>query len=165
MVTCPLKRSGRASRPGPPDGALAGSEPARQLDQQATRGGEINWWTTHYDDYDTYMQAGSAGELGRLRVRAAHHTGLIDRQHRLGQRVFRVGRRVQIEAEQGRKPGRKEKSEIKDEIVLTFLPRAFSKRSSHVIWLDLEKRSLVIAASSMKSRAVVIRKASTVITV
>jgi recombination associated protein RdgC len=56
-----------------------------------------------------------------------------------------------IEAEQGRKPGRKEKSEIKDEIVLTFLPRAFSKRSSHVLWLDLEQRSLVIAASSMKA--------------
>ena len=23
------------------------------------------WWTSHYDDYDFYMQAGSAGELGR----------------------------------------------------------------------------------------------------
>ncbi|HEX6976187.1 MAG TPA: CocE/NonD family hydrolase [Vicinamibacterales bacterium] len=35
-------------------------------DQQATRGGDVHWWTSHYDDYDTYMQAGSAGELGRL---------------------------------------------------------------------------------------------------
>ena len=23
------------------------------------------WWTAHFDDYDEYMQAGSAGELGR----------------------------------------------------------------------------------------------------
>ena len=23
------------------------------------------WWSDHYDDYDMYMQAGSAGELGR----------------------------------------------------------------------------------------------------
>jgi putative CocE/NonD family hydrolase len=36
-------------------------------DQQATRGNEIKWWTSHFDDYDMFMQAGSAGELGRRR--------------------------------------------------------------------------------------------------
>lgn len=36
-------------------------------DQQATRGNEITWWTSHFDDYDMFMEAGSAGELGRLR--------------------------------------------------------------------------------------------------
>src|SRR3984885_4179068 len=34
-------------------------------EQEATRGGEAKWWTDHLDDYDTYMQAGTAGELGR----------------------------------------------------------------------------------------------------
>ena len=34
-------------------------------DQEATRGGTAKWWTDYLDDYDTYMQAGSAGELGR----------------------------------------------------------------------------------------------------
>ncbi len=63
-----------------------------------------------------------------------------------------------IEAERGRKPGRKEKAEIKDEIVHSFLPRAFSKRSSHVLWLDLEQRSLVIAAGSMKSAEPVVKQ-------
>ena len=63
-----------------------------------------------------------------------------------------------IEAERGRKPGRKEKAEIKDEIVLTLLPRAFSKRSSHILWLDLEQRSLVIAAGSMKAAEPVIKQ-------
>ena len=33
--------------------------------QEATRANEIKWWTTHFDDYDMFMQAGSAGELGR----------------------------------------------------------------------------------------------------
>ncbi|AMO23940.1 recombination-associated protein RdgC [Ramlibacter solisilvae] len=56
-----------------------------------------------------------------------------------------------IEAERGRKPGRKEKTEIKDEIVHAFLPRAFSKRSSQIIWIDLQQRSLVVAAGSMKA--------------
>jgi putative CocE/NonD family hydrolase len=36
-------------------------------DQEATRGNEALWWTSHYDDYDMYMEAGSAGELGRRR--------------------------------------------------------------------------------------------------
>jgi putative CocE/NonD family hydrolase len=34
-------------------------------EQEASRGGEAKWWTDHLDDYDTYMQAGTAGELGR----------------------------------------------------------------------------------------------------
>ena len=35
-------------------------------DQEATRKNDTKWWTSHFDDYDTFMQAGSAGELGRL---------------------------------------------------------------------------------------------------
>jgi putative CocE/NonD family hydrolase len=36
-------------------------------DQEATRANAIKWWTSHYDDYDMFMEAGSAGELGRRR--------------------------------------------------------------------------------------------------
>ena len=34
-------------------------------EQEATRKNEAKWWTGYYDDYDMFMQAGSAGELGR----------------------------------------------------------------------------------------------------
>ncbi|HEV7357123.1 MAG TPA: CocE/NonD family hydrolase [Steroidobacteraceae bacterium] len=34
-------------------------------DQEATRGSDISWWTDHYDDYDTWLTAGSAGEMAR----------------------------------------------------------------------------------------------------
>jgi uncharacterized protein len=34
-------------------------------EQEATRSNEAQWWVSHFDDYDEYMQAGSAGELGR----------------------------------------------------------------------------------------------------
>ena len=34
-------------------------------DQEATRGSDLSWWTDHYDDYDTWLQAGSAGEMAR----------------------------------------------------------------------------------------------------
>jgi putative CocE/NonD family hydrolase len=34
-------------------------------EQEATRSNAESWWTDHFDDYDNYMAAGSAGELGR----------------------------------------------------------------------------------------------------
>jgi uncharacterized protein len=34
-------------------------------DQEATRDSKEKWWTDHFDDYDVFMEAGSAGELGR----------------------------------------------------------------------------------------------------
>ena len=36
-------------------------------DQEATRANDVTWWTSHFDDYDMFMEAGSAGELGRRR--------------------------------------------------------------------------------------------------
>jgi len=34
-------------------------------DQEASRASSIKWWTDHYDDYDTWLSAGSAGEMAR----------------------------------------------------------------------------------------------------
>jgi len=34
-------------------------------DQEATRRSDEKWWTNHFDDYDLYLEATSAGELGR----------------------------------------------------------------------------------------------------
>jgi uncharacterized protein len=36
-------------------------------DQVGTRKNEAKWWSSNYDDYDMFMQAGSAGELARQR--------------------------------------------------------------------------------------------------
>jgi putative CocE/NonD family hydrolase len=36
-------------------------------EQEASRDNAAKWWTSHYDDYDMFMEAGSAGELGRRR--------------------------------------------------------------------------------------------------
>ena len=35
-------------------------------DQEATRKNDVKWWSSHFDDYDLFLRAGSAGELGRL---------------------------------------------------------------------------------------------------
>ena len=36
-------------------------------EQQATRKNEEKWWTSHFDEYDMWLDAGTAGELGRRR--------------------------------------------------------------------------------------------------
>ncbi|ODU21625.1 MAG: glutaryl-7-ACA acylase [Sphingomonas sp. SCN 67-18] len=37
------------------------------LEQEASRDNSIKWWSTHRDDYDLYLSAGSAGALARSR--------------------------------------------------------------------------------------------------
>ena len=57
-----------------------------------------------------------------------------------------------IEATTGRKPGKKETREIKDDIKLELMPMAFSKESSVWVWIDPTANLLVIDAAS-QSRA------------
>jgi recombination associated protein RdgC len=53
-----------------------------------------------------------------------------------------------IEASTGRKPGKKEIRDIKDDIRLELLPMAFTKQASIGIWIDPKARLLVIDAAS-----------------
>ncbi|HEX8161612.1 MAG TPA: CocE/NonD family hydrolase [Pyrinomonadaceae bacterium] len=48
-------------------GAFRQENMAYIYDQEATRDNSALWWASHFDDYDMFMQAGSAGELGRRR--------------------------------------------------------------------------------------------------
>ncbi len=36
-------------------------------EQDGSRTNDYHWWTSNYDDYDMFMEAGSAGELGKRR--------------------------------------------------------------------------------------------------
>lgn len=68
-----------------------------------------------------------------------------------------IARRVQemaaqIEKETGRKPGRKEARELKDEAKLDLLPMAFTKQASMWVWIDPTARLLVVDTAS-QSRA------------
>ena len=47
-------------------GAFRQQNMAYIYNQEATRSSTAKWWTGYFDDYDLYLEAGSAGELGRL---------------------------------------------------------------------------------------------------
>lgn len=53
-----------------------------------------------------------------------------------------------IEEQTGRKPGRKQRKDLKEQATLDLLPKAFSKRSAMLAWIDPEGRTLAIDTSS-----------------
>ncbi len=57
-----------------------------------------------------------------------------------------------IERESGRKPGKKERRDLKDEAKLDLLPMAFTKMGSMWVWIDPKARTLVLDTGS-QSRA------------
>ena len=64
----------------------------------------------------------------------------------------------QIEAQTGRRPKGKAKRELKEQIVHELLPRAFPKRASTLVWIDLAaKRVLIGVSSAKKADAIVTR--------
>ena len=53
-------------------------------------------------------------------------------------------RSSQIEATTGRKPGKKEMREIKDDVKLSLMPMAFTKEASIWVWIDPEAQFLML---------------------
>lgn len=54
----------------------------------------------------------------------------------------------QVEHSTGRKPGKKQTKELKEQAVLELLPMAFTKRATLKVWIDAKQRLLMIDASS-----------------
>ncbi|MEO8297091.1 MAG: recombination-associated protein RdgC [Burkholderiales bacterium] len=54
-----------------------------------------------------------------------------------------------VETETGRKPGRKQRKELKEMAIQELLVHAFPRRSSHWVWLDIGASRLVVDASSI----------------
>lgn len=55
-----------------------------------------------------------------------------------------------LEQTTGRKPGKRQARELKEEAVLTLLPQAFTKQASVNVWLDARAGLLLVDASSPK---------------
>lgn len=53
-----------------------------------------------------------------------------------------------IETNTGRKPGRKESKELKEEIILELLPKVFPQQHTVRVWIDPRERMLVIDAGA-----------------
>ena len=56
---------------------------------------------------------------------------------------------AQIEATTGRKPGKKEKKEMKEDIAHALLPMAFTRQAKVTVWIDPVERRLVLNCSNI----------------
>ena len=57
-------------------------------------------------------------------------------------------RAAQIEAATGRKPGKKEKKELKEDIARELLPMAFTRYARVAVWIDAQGRRLVVNSAN-----------------
>ena len=104
---------------------------------------------------------------GFVPPRGTEHAALVESaaagRHRLLRLQFErrqlpgevVKRRVEemaaaLERDTGRKPGKKQRKELKDQAVLELLPQAFTRRSAVQIWLDTSLRLLCVDASNAR---------------
>lgn len=55
---------------------------------------------------------------------------------------------AKIEQDTGRKPGKKQTKEIKEQAMLELLPMAFTKQASINVWIDPDQRLLLVDSSS-----------------
>ena len=55
---------------------------------------------------------------------------------------------AQVEKQTGRKPGKKQRNELKDQALLDLLPMAFTKRAAVKVWIAPAERLLVLDAGS-----------------
>lgn len=63
---------------------------------------------------------------------------------------------AEIEAKEGRKPGRRESRELRDEIVQQLLPMAFARTITVLVWFDPAHARLVLDCASQASADLVI---------
>ncbi len=116
-------------------------------------------------DAERFVPCGASQEkaIGWIEPRGDAHGPLVETVS--GQRILKLKietrgvpgsvvtrkakeRSAQIEITEGRKPGKKEMREIKEDVKLSLMPMAFSKEASVWVWIDPDAELLVIDAGS-----------------
>ena len=116
-------------------------------------------------DAERFVPCGASQEkaIGWVEPRGEAHGPLVEAVS--GQRILKLKietkgvpgsvvtrkakeRSAHIESTTGRKPGKKEMKEIKEDVKMSLMPMAFSKESSVWVWIDPQTNLLVMDAGS-----------------
>jgi recombination associated protein RdgC len=116
-------------------------------------------------DAERFVPCGASQEkaIGWVEPRGEAHGPLVEAVS--GQRILKLKietkgvpgsvvtrkakeRSAVIEATEGRKPGKKEMKEIKEDVKMSLMPMAFSKESSVWVWIDPATQLMVLDAGS-----------------
>jgi recombination associated protein RdgC len=107
----------------------------------ATQDQSMGWVPPRGQAHGALVELVGGHRILRFQIETKAVPGSVIKRH-LDERV------AQIEAQEGRKPGRKESRELRDEIVQELLPMAFAKTASVMVWMDLQAGRLILDTSS-----------------
>lgn len=107
----------------------------------ATQDKAVGWVPPRGQAHGALVESVGGHRLMRFQIETKAVPGPVIKRH-LEERV------ADIEAREGRKPGRKESRDLRDEIVQTLLPMAFAKSASVMVWVDPQAGRLVMDTSS-----------------
>jgi recombination associated protein RdgC len=119
----------------------AALEPAQFVECGASQEKSIGWIPPRGQAYGPLVESVGGQWIAKLMIESKAVPGNVVRR-KLDERVS------EIEAATGRKPGKKEKRDLQDDILLSLLPQAFARQSTVVVWIDLENRRLVLNSGS-----------------
>ena len=115
--------------------------PARFVECGATQQKSIGWIEPRGEKHGALVESIGGQQILKLQIETKAVPGSV------------VKRKAQeqiehIEATTGRKPGKREIKDIRDDALLALLPMAFTKQSSVQVWIDLASRLLMTDAGS-----------------
>ena len=133
-------RIGQGWRPSLDDAQRA-LEGARFTECGATQDKSVGWTEPRGQDHGPLIESIDGQWIAKLMIESkAVPASVVRRQ--LDAQV------AAIEAATGRKPGKKEKRGLQDEILLSLLPQAFARQASVWVWFDWQRHRLVLNAGS-----------------
>jgi recombination associated protein RdgC len=107
----------------------------------ATQDKSVGWTEPRGQEHGPLLESVGGQWIAKLMIESKAVPGSVVRR-KLDAQV------AEIEAATGRKPGKKEKRQMQDEILLSLLPQAFARQASVLVWVDLKTRRLVLDAGS-----------------
>jgi recombination associated protein RdgC len=119
----------------------AGLEAARYVECGASQEKAVGWTEPRGDENGLLAESVAGQIVLKLMVEVkAVPSSVVNRKAK--------EELAKIEAATGRKPGKRETKEIKEDIKLSLMPLAFTKLSSVLVWIDAKTQLLTIGASS-----------------
>jgi len=107
----------------------------------ATQEKSVGWVPPRGQAHGALVELVGGQRILRFQIETKVVPGAVIKRH-LEERV------ATIQAKEGRKPGRKESRDLRDEIVHDLLPMAFAKTASIMVWVDLQEGRLILDTSS-----------------
>ncbi|WP_093385513.1 recombination-associated protein RdgC [Variovorax sp. OV329] len=124
---------------------LAAAEEALQAQRfvpcGASQEKSVGWVPPRGEEHGPLLESVGGQWLLEFMIEAKSLPGSVVRR-KLEERL------AHIEATEGRKPGKKEQKELKEDIARELLPMAFSRHARVTVWVDREHRRLVVNAAN-----------------